>query len=494
MLKSVVANNNCGFIGGNYSAVRYSFLPGELSTVQFRYGSTKAFNFEDLPCPPESVRYANGWNDGDCTYQPFLAPMTQILNLDPAFKECWVPGCGLWDPPHALTPQGTLWVTTTPADSVIVPPTPQPQVTPETATYTSMFEPSLVSSLVVNPQPSQSLGGGLATPSRGSSPDSPSNPSPGPSPSDPAQNPDPQGNPTPGSHSNPVDPQPTSTPTPGIPLTIGTNTVVFHTSSIVIGTNTILPGSAPVTVSGTPVSLAPSASAVIIGSSVIVLPTANPAPNGNSGGTPPAPGSQVVTIGGATLTPTASSQLVVGTQTLTPGGAAVTVSGTTYSLPSAGSSIIVNGNTVALPSINPALSTPGSPSPIASQVTIAAGSSSYDFSVTGTDLVISGQTLVPGGSAVTIGGTVMSLPSGGGQVVIGSSTIPLAQTTVDVGGVIYTAWAGPTSSESGAVGPTATASVMGNGTIVILNTGDARKLNGGGLWWLSLALGLVFYI
>ena len=81
---------------------------------------------------------------------------------------------------------------------------------------------------------------------------------------------------------------------------------------------------------------------------------------------------------------------------------------------------------------------------------------------------------------VTIGPDTFSLAPGGGDVIVdGSSTVPLAQTTEDVGGVVYTAWVG---GSDGGGGPAASASVMGNGTVMGFEGAAARGLRMEGMW------------
>jgi hypothetical protein len=91
----------------------------------------------------------------------------------------------------------------------------------------------------------------------------------------------------------------------------------------IIGTQTLIPGSQAIIVSGTPVSLA-------------VVPVA----------TTPA-----LTINGQTITPNPQGDFVIGSQTLTPGGAAITVSGTPISLAPIATAVVVGGTTTPLGSI-----------------------------------------------------------------------------------------------------------------------------------------------
>lgn len=118
----------------------------------------------------------------------------------------------------------------------------------------------------------------------------------------------------------------------------------FATSNIQISTasvpgaylfksQTLFPGSSPVTVSGTRVSLAPSMSALVIGSSTVPVRLAN------SQSLP------VIVIGGSTFTPNYASQYPIGSQTLVPGTGRIIVSGVPISLAASESFIVVGTST-----------------------------------------------------------------------------------------------------------------------------------------------------
>ncbi|KAL6890400.1 hypothetical protein GGI43DRAFT_387603 [Trichoderma evansii] len=68
--------------------------------------------------------------------------------------------------------------------------------------------------------------------------------------------------------------------------------------------------------------------------------SANPQNTGNG-----APPTSIIAVGSATFTENSQSEFVHGSTTLIPGGPAVTLGGTTLSLPTSGSEIIVNGST-----------------------------------------------------------------------------------------------------------------------------------------------------
>ena len=173
---------------------------------------------------------------------------------------------------------------------------------------------------------------------------------------------------------------------------------------IAIGGTTLTPGGSAVTISGTPVSL--GGSGLVIGSNTIPLPAArNP----------------VFTVGGSTFTAAAGGFALAPGTTLTPGGS-VSIAGTVISLASSGGNIVIGSSTVALPS----------------QSVFTVGGSTFTAAAGGF-AIAPGTTLTPGGAA-TISGTVISLPASGGNLVIGSAIIPLpSQSVFTVGSQTFTA-------------------------------------------------------
>jgi hypothetical protein len=200
------------------------------------------------------------------------------------------------------------------------------------------------------------------------------------------------------------------------PITAGPSSdFVFSGQTLTAGTvvagQTLLPGGPAITVAGTTVSLAPGATAT-------VLPA----------------------------------------QTLTPGGPAITVSGTPISLvagPTA--AVVIDGATSVLGGGG------SSPQTVVEPVLTVAGTA---FTGSPQDVfVIGGQTLVAGGSAITVDGTVLVLPTGGTQVIVGGVTSALASVTVTLaGGASVTA-----GLQSGAEG-----------------RGRGRGW-AGGVWWTGMA-------
>ncbi|KAF2623814.1 hypothetical protein BU25DRAFT_167203 [Macroventuria anomochaeta] len=235
---------------------------------------------------------------------------------------------------------------------------------------------------------------------------------------------------------------------PGQQQTVGTfgtiPVVVGPSLVVVVGTQTLQPGGAPITLGpGTTVSLAPSATALVIGGTTSILPQiVNVAPQAAA---PP-----VLTIGPTTFVPNAATQFFIGPgQTLTPGGTAV-IDGTKVSLDSSAAFIVIGSSTqillssgsasvqvnnvqpelvfgdstfTALPTSSRSEGSPGNcPSdPKKSQQQNQNSQINQDGS--GPTFVISGQTLAPGGAPITVSGSTLSLaPSGSFLVIDGSTT------------------------------------------------------------------------
>lgn len=223
---------------------------------------------------------------------------------------------------------------------------------------------------------------------------------------------------------------------------VGTRPIVVGPSSrIVVGSQTLQAGGAPVNVGGgTMVSLAPSATAIVVDGSTSRLPQVTPA-------RPP----PVLTIGSTTLTPNAATQFFVGPgQTLTPGGVA-TVDGTVVSLAPSASFVVIGGSTQVLPGSSPAPNSPPQLVVGGSTITAQATQDSSNNQRPNPTFVVSGQTLAPGAPAITVSGTTLSLaPSGSVLVVNGaSSTIQIPAVpavtppTLTVGDSVFPAFDNP---------------------------------------------------
>jgi hypothetical protein len=124
--------------------------------------------------------------------------------------------------------------------------------------------------------------------------------------------------------------------------------------------------------------------------------------------------------------------LVIASQTVVPGGSAITISGTTYSLPSSGTdSIIVNGQTTSL----------AQTSGIA---VLSVGSQQLSFTPLKSGIVVASQTLYPG-EAITIDGETLSLAPSGGVVIVKSRE---STTTEGLGDYIWQGVAASTSASN----------------------------------------------
>lgn len=150
---------------------------------------------------------------------------------------------------------------------------------------------------------------------------------------------------------------------PPAPAVVGDLTTAANgaTGLVLADGQTVTAGGVPITVSGTTYSLSPGGSYIIIND--ITSPAPTPGPHIiTSAGTPLfvvgtqtiVPGSSALVISGTTYLLASSgnvlvingmSQYIVGSQTLVAGGPAITVSGTVISLLSGGQSVVVGGTT-----------------------------------------------------------------------------------------------------------------------------------------------------
>lgn len=262
------------------------------------------------------------------TYNPCSATLsvpTELFAINSAWATC-VPGInGLYDPPYSLTPGNGLTAfgpaptdtTTAVLETSAVDPTtsPEPVSTPTTPTPIPTttkipIDPTTSTAPIQDPSPSppletfsastQAVGVDPATTPTTASPEVASTPALG----DPGQT-------IPGDPTQTVPAQGTS---PIIP-----------TISFIIGSQTLAPGGAAITVSGTVLSLPTDAGA----SSIVV-----------DGSTQPV---------GAFFSSEAAPEFIIGgSQTLKQGAAPITVAGTVVSLLAGGSSIVIS-NSVTVP-------------------------------------------------------------------------------------------------------------------------------------------------
>ncbi|KAL8785601.1 MAG: hypothetical protein Q9213_003255 [Squamulea squamosa] len=99
-----------------YTSQTFSFPPGQLFTQHGPGGLqnlTREFNFRDLPCPPpdiaaEAIWFYNPEFNPTRRYSPFIAPFSEIWDLDPKFKSlpCTVALNQGMDPPVPLSSAG----------------------------------------------------------------------------------------------------------------------------------------------------------------------------------------------------------------------------------------------------------------------------------------------------------------------------------------------------------------------------------------------------
>ncbi|EAT85015.2 hypothetical protein SNOG_07549 [Parastagonospora nodorum SN15] len=211
-----------------------------------------------------------------------------------------------------------------------------------------------------------------------------------------------------GGTSYPVNNGPTAAPV----LTVGQSTVTANPEGqFIVGSETLKPGGPALTIDGSTVSLGPGGGIAIINGATQTLANAPVITS------PPA-----ITVDGRIIPATVvggTTQLVIAGQTLVPGGPAITVDGTTYSLPS-GTQLLANGI------------------PLTGQTI---GSTSV---LDGTTAYILGPsaTLTPG-AALTLSGTTYSMPPGAPSVIIiNGMTSTLARTTpapaLTIAGKTYT--------------------------------------------------------
>ena len=202
-----------------------------------------------------------------------------------------------------------------------------------------------------------------------------------------------------------------------------------------IAGTTIAPGSPGITIAGTRISLGASGILDIGSSTVNLSPTA-------------------LTVAGQIFTPEPTAFSIAGT-TLTAGGPGITISGTLISLGTSGA-LDIGGNTIHLPS------------PTA--YTIAG----QTFTPNPTAFSIASTTITAGGPGVTISGTPILLQPDG-ELVIGSSTIPLSAYTI----ADQTFTPNPTAFSID--GTTLTAGGPGlniNGTSILLEAGGKLVIGG----------------
>ncbi|KAL8644751.1 MAG: hypothetical protein Q9210_007093 [Variospora velana] len=170
-------------------------------------------------------------------------------------------------------------------------------------------------------------------------------------------------------------------------------------ADLIVGTQTITPGGPTATISGIPVSLALSGTVLIVGSTTVPLRSAATMPG-------------VLRLSGNAFTRASALAHIVGSQPLFSGGLAITVSGTTYSLPADPTAMAVDGLTVPVP-----IPTSSSKGPDIH--------GNLFTEVSASRLLVGSETLVIGGSAISFSGTTYSLPADATAVVVDGSSVPV---------------------------------------------------------------------
>ncbi|MCJ1396931.1 hypothetical protein MMC11_000123 [Xylographa trunciseda] len=340
---TISAVDACGILGSVHTSTTIGFAPNDVSSVALVGGTTafNVFNPADAQCPPLDATVPLYSIIGQTGYNPIISPPAGLTLLDPA----WAGGCVIAefqgnDPPFALIPQTNLSPTTTlhpgpintPASpSSAIPAIPAQTQPPNTAT---MFSPHSATASLNAPASSPPA----ASPSPPSSPPPiqhntfalPSDAAP---PSDPttalpaAPN-DPPSSVTAGAATPSSPTTPAAPPSPLPTLTLNGHAYTATSGIYLVGSQTLRPGGAPITISATPIALAPGGTALLVGSSSSPMPL-SPLPSRSSPPNTPSP--EILTLFSTAYTANAASAFLVGSQTLRPGGA-VTVSGEVVSL------------------------------------------------------------------------------------------------------------------------------------------------------------------
>ncbi|KAK4992693.1 hypothetical protein LTR66_006223 [Elasticomyces elasticus] len=214
-------------------------------------------------------------------------------------------------------------------------------------------------------------------------------------------------------------------------FTVGSQEYTFdraESSGIVLGTQTLFPGSSAIVISSRTISLAPSNSVVFVNGATATLPSVQSVSHATV--------SPIITLGSQSFTvlPATTSAIVIASQTLVPGGAPITVSGQTISLGSSSGEIVVNGHT----------STLQSPTGVNTPAVITVGLQVLSYTpVASTGYVIGSHTVYPSGPAVTIAGQTVSIAASGSGIVVNGQTSPLVVPTplapiVTLGSQVFT--------------------------------------------------------
>lgn len=431
---TVYASNSCGRVGSGHAGSILILPPQSVSTVYgLAYipagvpGGASVFNFNDLngPVPVDAYeRQVSCVENGGCPtiypeYTPTIAIPNQVRSMDPAWASCYPDFRGIYDPPSALQPQATVvgpsvhWTTpaspsatpTTPwADSTSTPDAAQTTVS---ASYNAPIIESSQTSLVVPSavaHTSETALMPMATPSGESTPtELPDQYS--------SASSEPQGSTDPAQQTSPPVDASTSQnaggaiasllaaagstdPTTAARIFDGTTYAPAQSSGIVLGSQTVPPGS-QIIESGTTYSLDPSASNLVINGATHSAVT-------------PAQTPTTILADGIIYTQAASSALVINGETLSPGSQA-TISGATYSLDPSAQNLIIDGATQGINRIAP---TPTN--------ALVFDGTTYTSAASGI-LIAGSRTLLPG-SQLALSGTTYKLGASASYLVINGAT------------------------------------------------------------------------
>jgi len=218
-----------------------------------------------------------------------------------------------------------------------------------------------------------------------------------------------------GTSTIPIAPQNQAPPSPvlNVPGGQALTQVANTPNAFMIAGSTIAPGSSAAVVSGTTYSLAPFGS-LIIGSSTILLATASASAGGNG----------ALSAGNQVFTPMEGGTAVaIGGSILSVNGPAATDHGTVISFASDG--LIVGSSTYAFATPAPNAATTTQEVPITTALEVAGQSFTSNASAFSSNRT----TISAGGPGVNVSGRLVSSDSGG-NLVLGTSTVPLESTGI----------------------------------------------------------------
>ncbi|KAH7083521.1 hypothetical protein FB567DRAFT_86174 [Paraphoma chrysanthemicola] len=268
-------------------------------------------------------------------------------------------------------------------------------------------------------------------------------------------------------------------PAPAV-ITLGTQTLTLQplanaAPGIIVGTHTLMPGSA-IVLDGTTISLHPSLSTLFVNGAPIPVSAARTLEPLTL-----ALGISTFTLLGAFATGTAPAVLVIGTQTLVPGSILV-ISGTTLSLDAQQATIFVNGSPLPISLVVPTATTVPPKAPIT-----LAGTTLFPDSLA--RFTIGTHTLSLGGAPATFNGTtyIMTTNSVGRTVLL----VGTAGASASLSVAFQTSRSAPslTLSEAIRVGGSAPADQTGPAST---SKSDASKSSGSHCWLAKICFSLAW--